>query len=337
MLRIALDAMGGDNAPRNEIEGAIAALRFANNRFEVAVVGQERLLKSEISRHNIGSLNLTIVHADDVVTMNDAPAAILRTKPKSSIVRALELHSERVVDAFVSGGNTGAVMAASTLLLGRIPGVSRPTIGSNFPNETGVCIVLDVGASVDCKPHHLYEFAVMGSIYAAQIFNCEHPKVGLLSVGEEDAKGNEVSLAALELLRNSNLNFIGNVEGRDILKGKAEVIVCDGFTGNIVLKFAESVPSLLKKRIKDYANQSLPKKIMAALISRPLKKILGGDMDYQQHGGVPLLGVNGVTIIGHGRSTPLAFRNMILRAEEMALKKVNERIANALRPSIKAT
>jgi glycerol-3-phosphate acyltransferase PlsX len=334
MLRIALDAMGGDNAPRNEIDGAISALRAANNRFEIALVGQERKLKSELAAKDAGRLNLSIVHAEDVVSMHDAPAAVLRTKPDSSIVRALELHRDHVVDAFVSAGNTGAVMAASTLILGRIPGVSRPTIGSNFPNEQGVCILLDVGASVDCKPQHLYEFAVMGSIYAAQIYNCENPKVGLLSVGEEDTKGNEVTLAAMELLRRSNLNFIGNVEGRDILKGKAEVIVCDGFTGNIVLKFAESVTGLLKKKIKDYAAESLPKKIMAGIISGPLRKILG-DMDYQKHGGVPLLGVNGVTIIGHGRSTPLAISNMILKAEEMALKKVNERIANALRPSVK--
>ncbi len=333
MLRIAVDAMGGDAAPRNEIEGAIAALRVAGKRLEVALVGPERILKNGLADHNVTGLNLTVVGADDVVTMRDSPAGVLRAKPDSSIVRALELHRDGVVDAFVSTGNTGAVMAASTLILGRIPRVSRPTIGSNFPNERGLCIVLDVGASVDCKPHHLYEFAVMGSIYAAQIFHCENPKVGLLSIGEEDTKGNELTLAASALLKNSNLNFIGNVEGLDILKGSAEVIVCDGFTGNVVLKFAESVPGLLKQRIHSYADGSFIHKMRAGLMRKPLKTILGGDMDYQYHGGIPLLGVNGVIIIGHGRSTPLAIKNMILRAEEMAQKKINELIARALSPA----
>lgn len=333
MLRIALDAMGGDHAPGHEIDGAIDALRRANNRFEVALVGRESLIKPELARRDTAGLNLTVVHADDVVTMADSPATVLRSKPKSSMIVGLELHRDRVVDAFVSPGNTGAMMAASTLILGRIPGVSRPTIGALFPNERGICFVLDVGASVDCKPRHLYEFAVMGSVFINQLYNCEHPKVGILSVGEEDTKGNEVSLAAHELLRNSGLNFVGNVEGRDILKGTVEVVVCDGFTGNIVLKFAESVIGLLKAKLAAYAARSFSNKIMVGIIRGPLRKVLA-DFDYQAHGGVPLLGVNGVSIIGHGSSTPLAIANMILKAEEMANKKVNERIANALRPSV---
>ena len=207
MVRIALDAMGGDAAPRNEIEGAITALESTGNRLEIALVGPERVLKSALAAYKIRGLNIAIVHAEDVVTMKDAPAGVLRAKPDSSIVRALELHRDGFVDAFVSTGNTGAVMAASTLILGRIPSVSRPTIGSSFPNERGVCLVLDVGASVDCKPQHLYEFAVMGSIYAAQIFHCENPKVGLLSIGEEDTKGNELTLAASALLRNFTFKF----------------------------------------------------------------------------------------------------------------------------------
>ena len=333
MLRIALDAMGGDHAPGHEIDGAIDALRRAHNRFEVALVGREPLIKAELATRDVTGLNISVVHAEDVVTMSDSPATVLRAKPASSLVRGLELHRDRVVDAFVSAGNTGAVMSASTLILGRIPGVSRPTIGTPFPNERGVCFVLDVGASVDCKPRHLYEFAVMGSIFVTQLYNCENPKVGLLSVGEEETKGNEATVAANELLRNSTLNFIGNVEGRDILRGTAEVVVCDGFTGNIVLKFAESVVGLLKTKFAAYAAKSLKNKLLIGLVRRPMRAVLA-EFDYQNVGGVPLLGVNGVSIIGHGRSTPLAVANMILKAEEMAVKKVNERIANALRPSI---
>ncbi len=336
MLRIALDAMGGDEAPRNEIEGALEALRLADNRFEVALVGDEARVRPALQGKTTAGLNISVVHAPGVVTMSDSPATVLRAKPDSSLVRGLELHRDRVVDAFVSAGNTGAVMSASTLLLGRVQGVSRPTIGTPFPNMRGLCIVLDVGASVDCKPRHLYEFAVMGSIYATQIFNCEHPTVGLLSVGEEPEKGNEVTVAAHELLRASTLNFIGNVEGRDILAGAAQVIVCDGFTGNIVLKFGESLVSFLKWKMRDYASKSLWNKLQALVASYPLRRMLK-DFDYEGYGGIPLLGVNGVSIIGHGRSTPRAIANMILKAEEMAVKNVNGRIANALRPSTQAS
>lgn len=334
MLRIALDAMGGDHAPGHEIDGAIDALRRGQNRFEVALVGPEALLKSALATRDVKGLNITVVDAADVVTMSDHPSTVLRAKPNSSLVRGLELHRDRVVDAFVSAGNTGAVMAASTLILGRIAGVSRPTIGTPIPNERGgICFLLDVGASVDCKPRHLYEYAVMGSILVTQLYHCEHPKVGLLSVGEEETKGNEAVIAANELLRNSSLNFIGNVEGRDIMKGVAEVVVCDGFTGNVLIKFAESISGLLKAKLMEYAQRSFKNKLMVGLIRGPLRTILGG-FNYEAVGGVPLLGVNGVSIIGHGRSSPLAVANMILKAEEMAIKNVNQLIANALRPTV---
>ncbi|MBU2471831.1 MAG: phosphate acyltransferase PlsX, partial [Bacteroidetes bacterium] len=241
----------------------------------------------------------------------------------------LTLHKEGKADAFISAGNTGAVMSASTIILGRAEGVSRPTIGTPFPTEKGPCLLLDAGANVDCKPQHLLEFGMMGSIYANYILGYDNPTVGLINIGEESTKGNEITLEAYNLLQKSKLNFIGNIEGRDILKGKANVIVCDGFVGNIVLKFAESVLGLLKAKFKDYTASNLLNKIWVGLMYRTLKKILK-DFDYQEHGGVPLLGVNGISIIGHGGSTPKAIMNMILKAEDMLIKEVDRHIAEIM-------
>lgn len=333
IIRVALDAMGGDFSPSNEIEGGIAALRhFSGKPFELIFVGKEKEIKSALAKHDTSGLNYSIVHADEIVTMYDEPSTILRKKRNSSLYQGILLQKDGLVDAFVSAGNTGAVMSTATLTLGRIQGVSRPTIGAFFPAmKSQPVLVVDVGANVDSKPKQLYEFSVMGSIYARQILNIENPKVGLLNVGEEETKGNEIALQTHELLSNSSLNFIGNVEGRDILQGTADVIICDGFTGNIVLKFAESMITFLKSRFKVFASESLLKKIAMALMMPALRKIMN-DMDYQKYGGVPLLGVNGVVIIGHGKSSPLAIKNMILLAQEMINKDVNKRIENALNP-----
>jgi phosphate acyltransferase len=222
------------------------------------------------------------------------------------------------------------VMAASLLTLGRIANVSRPTIGESFPTDKGISILFDVGASVDNKPIHLLEFAVMGVEYAKHIFNVENPRVAVLSIGEEESKGNTLSTETYQLLKQSNLNFIGNVEGRDVLRGKAEVIVCDGFTGNIVLKFAESVIPVLKNRFKQYASQNFFKKIWVGMMYGTLKKVLK-DFDYQEHGGVPLLGVNGISLIGHGSSSPKAIKIMVLRAEHMAREKINDIIQERIK------
>ena len=242
-IRIAVDAMGGDFAPQNVIAGALDALRESNNRFDVLFIGVEKIVNEQlrITRHN--RLAYRVVDAPEVVEMHDTAIAVLREKKNSSISVGMTLHKEGKVDAFVSAGHSGAMMSASTLILGRIENVGRPTIGAFLPSERGVCLLLDAGANVDCKPQHLYEFAVMGSIYASQMFNIQRPSIGLLSIGEESSKGNEVVKEAHKLLVQSKLNFIGNVEGRDILKGKADVVVCDGFVGNIILKFGESVPS----------------------------------------------------------------------------------------------
>jgi glycerol-3-phosphate acyltransferase PlsX len=329
-LKIAVDAMGGDLAPRNEVAGAIQALREANNRFEVVLVGKEDEIRAELDRHyRTSGLIFSIVHASEVIEMRDVPTSALKAKSNSSLAIAVNMHKEGTVDAIVSVGNTGAVMAASTLILGRLEGISRPTIGAVLPTETGSCILVDVGANVDCKPRHLLEFAVMGSIYAKEFFNSGNPRVGLLNIGEEAIKGDEVIQEAYALLSKSQLNFAGNVEGRDVLKGKADVVVCDGFVGNVLLKFAESVLSLLRKRFKRYAEQGTVQKLWMWSMSGTLRRILKA-FDYQEHGGVPLLGVNGVAMVGHGNSTPKAIKNLILRAEEMVKHQVNQRIQEAI-------
>jgi glycerol-3-phosphate acyltransferase PlsX len=328
-LRIVLDAMGGDHAPSNEVAGAILSLRQAGDEFEVILVGKEEEIRRELAAHNIGGLSCSVVNADDVITMEDPPTAALKQKKNSSLAVGMLLHKEGKADAFASAGNTGAVLSASTLILGRIKGVSRPTIGTFFPSETGVCLLVDAGTNVDCRAQHLFEFAVMGSIYAKRIFRYENPKVGLLNVGEEKSKGTEVVQEAYELLEKSKLNFIGNVEGRDILKGKADVVVCDGFVGNAILKFGESVPSFLKSRLKQFAGGNIFRKMILGLARGSLRASLR-DMDYEEFGGVPVLGVNGVSIIGHGKSTPKAFKNMILKAVEVAKSHLNKHIEEAM-------
>lgn len=332
-IRIILDVMGTDNAPAEDVRGAVEALRQSEGRgsgFDLILVGKEEAVVHELAKHKgIDMSRITVHHAPDVIAMSEEPAQAVRSKRDSSIVRGLTLHAEGGADAFVSAGNTGAVMAGSTFILGRIKGISRPTIASQFPSAQGFTIVADVGANVDTKPRNLYEFAVMTSVYAEQIFGYSNPTVGLLNVGEEEGKGEERAVQAYELLKGSKLNFVGNVEGRDILKGTARVVICDGFTGNIVLKFAESVPGMLKSKLRAAAEKGVLSKLMGGVA----KKFLTGvfrEMDYQEYGGVPLLGVNGVTIIGHGGSTAKAVRNMIFKAEEMVRKEVNARIAAAL-------
>jgi glycerol-3-phosphate acyltransferase PlsX len=324
--------MGGDFAPANEVLGAVAALRETGNRFEIVLIGKEDAVRSEIAKANGGDLPLSVVPANDVIDMHDSPVVALKQKPNSSLVVGIMLHKERKVDAFVSTGNTGAVTAASTLFLGRIPGVSRPTIAAIFPSETGPTLIVDAGAVTDCKPHFLYEFGVMGSIYSEYMFGKKNPRVGLLNVGEEETKGDELAKEAYAkfIAGKSKINFIGNIEGRDILKGKADVAVCDGFLGNVLLKFAESVPTFLKVKFRDYAAEGPLQKLLMGGLRNPLRKIFK-DFDYQEFGGVPLLGVNGVTIIGHGSSTPKAIKNMILRAEEMVKRRINFHIEQSLR------
>ncbi len=334
-IRIVLDAMGGDFSPKNEVLGALEALAHSQGKIHVVLAGDKTKIEQAIKDAGASERkDLEILATTEVIGMEDEPVAALRQKRDSSIVRGFDLVKSGDSQAFVSAGNTGAVMSGATLLLGRIKGCSRPTIGSQFPRaEGGFTLVFDVGATVDSKAIHLLEYAVMGSIYAREMFKIASPKVGLLSVGEEKSKGNELVFLAAELLEKANkeqrINFVGNVEGRDVLKSTVDVIVCDGFVGNVVLKFAESIVGVIRARLVQYSQTGLLNKLKAG-ITASVFRVMFKDFDYQEYGGVPLLGVKGVAIIGHGRSTPRAIKNMVLKAQEMVERKINDKIAAAL-------
>ncbi|OGU75106.1 MAG: phosphate acyltransferase PlsX [Ignavibacteria bacterium RBG_16_34_14] len=327
--RIIVDAMGGDFAPQNAVLGALWALN-ENRNFDLYLVGNEKAILDVVLSNNLGFDKEKIIHTEQVIEMGDSPTVSLKTKPDSSLVVGAQWVRDKKADAFVSAGNTGAMMAVSTLIIGRIPGVGRPTIGAEMPSVNGICYLYDVGAGKDAKANHLFEYAVMGSIFAHEMGGIENPSVGVLSMGEEEGKGNEVSEETVKLLKKSKLNFIGNVEGKDILGGKADVVVCDGFVGNIILKFGESVPRLLKYLLQQTAEKNLFDKFKIALTKSSLKKALKV-LDYQEYGGVPLLGVNGISIIGHGSSTPKAIKNMVLRAYEMHKKNLVDKITNSIK------
>jgi phosphate acyltransferase len=326
--KIVVDAMGGDYAPQNAVLGAMQALA-EDKDIELILIGKEKEILKVLSENNLTLGDVKIVHTEEIIEMGETPTTAIKNKRNSSIVAGTNLVKEKKADAFVSAGNTGAVMAAATLIIGRIPGVGRPTMGAPMPNTSGVCTLFDVGASVDSKPKHLLEYAIMGSIYTKEIFGIDNPSIGILSVGEEETKGSEVSLAACELLKKTNLNFKGNVEGDDILKGSVNVVICDGFTGNILLKFGEGVLTLLKFKFKEYAEKGITNKLKMGIVKGAMKEIMK-DFDYQEQGGVPLLGVNGICMIGHGRSTAKAIKNLVLRAKEMHSKNLIKKFESSI-------
>lgn len=331
-VRVVLDAMGGDHAPDHEVAGALLAIREASDRLDLTLVGDEPRVRKLWEAAGGSTSSVRFVHATQVITMEDSPTAAVKAKRDSSLAVGMRLHQEGGADAFVSAGNTGAVLSAATLILGRIKGVSRPTIGTFIPAERGVCLMLDAGTNVDCRAQQLYEFGIMGSIYFQRVVGKDKPTVALLNVGEERVKGTEVVLEAFGMLEKSSINFVGNVEGRDILKAKADVVVCDGFTGNIVLKFGESVPSFLKTMLKNAAERSLMDKLALGVARGAMRRALKV-LDPNEYGGVPVLGVNGVAIIGHGSATANGIKNMILKAIEVANSGLHQHIANALAPT----
>lgn len=327
--RIAVDALGGDFAPKHEIIGSLNALKESND-FELILVGNKDKILQTAKDENLSIDENIIYHAPEIINMHDKPIDAIKNKPNSSIVVSAKLVKENKADAFVSAGNTGAVAAVSTLLMGRLPNVERPTIGSFFPSKNNATFVFDVGAFVDVKPNHLFGYAILANIFVKELYNIENPSIALLSVGEEDEKGNKLVKETAQLLRNSNLNFIGNVEGRDILNGKCNIILCDGFVGNILLKFGESVPGFMKHLLKQHADKNIFEKIKIGLFKNTLKKALS-PLNPDLYGGVPLLGINGITIIGHGSSSPLAIKNMILRAKEMYNKNLLSKFEDSLK------
>ena len=329
-MRIALDAMGGDKAPVAIVDGAIEAAAEAAGRFDLILVGRQDELERYISERGLSPGNIEIVHAPDVIGMSESPAAAVRRKRESSIAVAMRLHKDGVADAVVSAGNTGAAVASSLLSLGRMPGIDRPAIAIFYPSRNGGSIVLDGGANSDNVPKHLEQFACMGAAYAEVFLGRKNPRVGLLNIGEESSKGSELTREAHALLAASGLNFVGNVEGRDVIAGNVDVVVTDGFTGNILLKFSESVAHYLGSMIKEGIEGSLRAKIGAALM-KPVLKTMGKTLDYAEYGGMPLLGINGVTIIGHGASNAKAIKNAVLAAERFVELDVNRSIKDKIK------
>ena len=330
MIRIAVDAMGGDEAPEPIVHGAIEAARVAKERFEVVLVGDENEISKYIHHHHfIKGLPISVHHASQVIEMDESPGAALRKKPDSSIVVGAALHAKGKVDGLVSGGNTGAVMGAALFTLKRIEGVLRPAIGSFMPTSTGVCFVIDVGANVDCKPEQLYQFGVMGSIFVKNVLAIEKPKVGLLNIGEEPGKGNELVQNAYPLFEKSNLNFIGNIEGRDVLKSAADVVVCDGFIGNILLKFGESLTHMLPLSLKSKIGSNVMGNFGFFFMKHKFTKVVKL-FDYQEYGGAPLLGVKGNCVVAHGRSTPRAIRTAIIEAYKMIKENITGKIESSI-------
>lgn len=323
--------MGGDQAPEAIVHGAIEAARIAKGRFEVVLVGDEKEVERCLSQHRfVKGLPLSVVHASERIEMDESPAQALRKKPDSSITVAMGLHSLGRVDAVVSAGNTGAILGAALFTLKRLEGVLRPAIGSFLPHENGVCFVIDVGSNVDCKPEQLVQFGIMGSIFFNHIMDVQSPRVGLLNIGEEPGKGNVLVQAAYPLFEKTCLNFIGNVEGRDILRGHADVIICDGFVGNILIKFGESLTRMLPFSLKRAVGSNIAGLVGHFLIQHKFSKMLKL-FDYQEYGGAPLLGVKGSCIVAHGRSTPRAIRTAIAEAWKM----VNEDVASHIAEQIK--
>jgi len=329
-MRIALDAMGGDFAPQATVEGAYLYQRETKSRNEIVLIGNEDLLKDQCTK--IGDCKehkISFVHADEMIGMNESPTEALKSKIKSSISIGLDLHKKNEVNAFVSAGNTGAQMAGSLLKLGRIKGVNRPAIGSFIPSEKGLVFLIDVGANSDCKPINLMQFGIMGGIFVDHIYDGSNPSIGLLNIGEEEKKGNELSQATYQLMKKNLRGFSGNIEGRDILKGNADIVVCDGFVGNIILKFAESVLGALTKSFRRNIGNNLFTNL-GALLVKPAFSELRRNYNYEEYGGVPLLGVNGISIICHGRSSAKAIKNAMSVAERMSVKNVNEHITETL-------
>lgn len=328
-MRIVLDAMGGDHAPENPVGGAVAALKELEGDFEIILVGQEERVQPLLAGRAAPLGRLRVHDAPDVIGMEESPSTALRRKKRSSILVGLELVRDGLAEAFVSAGHTGAVMAGGLVTLGRIENIARPAIATIFPTQQLPCLVLDVGANVESKPSHLLHFAVMGHIYASDVLGRPRPRVGLLSIGEEPSKGNELTVAAHHLLAESGLNFIGNVEGRDVLRGAADVVVCDGFVGNVVLKFGESFVDFLADAIQEEV-RTRRLAALGAMLMKPVFASLRRRIDYAEYGGAPLLGVDGVVIIAHGRSSVKAFRNAVRVARVAAERRLNRGIEMAV-------
>ncbi len=330
-VRVALDAMGGDHAPAETVLGAVQAAREYG--IGVYLVGREEAIRAELAKHDTTGLDLPIIHTDEIIEMDDHPATAVRRKKNASMILALQQVREGKALGAVSAGNSGAMMAAAIFTLKRLPGVDRPALGGVYPTKKGVCLVVDMGANTDCKPEYLQQFALMGSTYIERIFHIPTPRIGLLANGEEESKGNQQVIETHALLKANTarlgLNFVGNVEGRDIPAGSVDVVVCDGFVGNVVLKLSEGLSEALIGMLREQMSSTLPSKLAAAVLRPGLRKLFKR-LDYAEYGGVPLLGIDGSAIISHGRSNARAIKNALRVARETAETGVASAIAEGL-------
>lgn len=329
-MKIIVDAMGGDHAPTVVVEGAVAAARDLG--IDIVLVGRQPAVEAELAKHTTTGLPLTVVHAPDVISMDEHnPASAVKAQKNSSMVIGMELIKQHQADGFFTAGHSGGALAAALFRLGRIRGVRRPALSTIFPSKTpqGFCFLLDIGANADCKPEYLVQFAEMGSIYSERVLGVTSPRVAIVSNGEEEGKGNELVQATVPLLRASPINFIGNVEGKDITVGLADVIVTDGFTGNVIIKTSEGVSKMLLEILKEeLMSRNISK--MGALLAKPAFDAVQQRLDYRQYGGAPLLGIDGAVIVGHGRSDALAVRSGIRLTAQFVENGVVEAIKDGL-------
>ncbi len=333
-MRVAVDAMGGDNAPVVEVEGAVAAVREFG--IPVTLVGDTDRLRQELAKHDCNGLDIDVHHASEVVGMHDSASDAVRKKKDSSIRVAFELVKAGKAAAVVSAGNSGATMAAGMFVLKRLPGIDRPAIAQLFPTLRDRTLVLDVGGNVDCKPLNLVQFAIMGEVYARSVMGIANPRIGLLSNGEEESKGNDLTRETSAILKNISLDYVGYVEGRDIFNGHVDVVVCDGFVGNVVLKLSEGLAEAVGKMLREEFKKSIFAQF-GYLLARTAFKKFKKKVDYAEYGGAPLLGINGVGMISHGGSNAKAIKNAIRFAHEYAEKGVNERMAEKLQANYSIT
>jgi glycerol-3-phosphate acyltransferase PlsX len=330
-MRIVLDAMGGDHAPEVAVEGGVMAAREYGT--EVVLVGPQEVVEAELAKHDTAGLSLPVVHASQVIEMTDEPSMAARKKKDSSMVVGMKLVRSGEADAFTTAGNSGGALAAALFHLGRIKGIKRPALSTVFPTRKGLCFISDVGANTDCKPIYLLQFGIMGSAYAERVLGIPNPRVGIVSTGEEEGKGSILVKEAFKLLKESDLNFIGNVEGKDIPAGLADVVVTDGFSGNVAIKLAEGVAALLMEVMEEEIRKR-PTAVLGALLARSALREVKSRLDYSEYGGAPLLGLDGVVIVGHGRSNAKAIKNMVRVGREAVEKGMLEAIKEGIAGSV---
>jgi glycerol-3-phosphate acyltransferase PlsX len=329
-MKIALDAMGGDFGPPNLVAGAVMALREYSRIEKLFLVGDAPKIETELKKHSCNDGRIEIVHASQVVEMSDRAVESVRRKKDSSVSRAVDLVKHDKADAIVSAGHTGAAVAASAIKLRTLPGIDRPGIAAILPTETNVFVLIDAGANIDARPEHLLQYAIMGHVYSRHVLHYKNPSVGLVSLGEEDVKGTELTKEVFKMLKQSALNFRGNIEGRHLFEDPVEVVVCDGFVGNVILKTCESISVAIFTWLKHELSRT-PMRKLGALLARKSFRTIRDKTNYEEYGGSPLLGVDGICIIAHGGSTPLAIKNALRVAAESIEQQVNPHIVEEIR------